>query len=130
MKLLIDFFPILIFFIAYKQELEAIMAAAGNCRTFNRDTHALIPAHRIDGDDCGDGQWSIVVDFNHFATAIKPVSGHMMAAMLLATQAIHRQRGAGERIVGAAHAAFGGAFTGFLYGHNSIAPLGSWQQGR
>jgi hypothetical protein len=37
-------------FIAYKQELEAIMAAAGYCRTFNHDTHALIPAHRIDGD--------------------------------------------------------------------------------
>jgi len=37
-------------FIANQQEFESVMAAAGQSRAFNHHTHALIAAHRVNGD--------------------------------------------------------------------------------
>src|SRR5438128_303034 len=36
--------------VADQQELEAVVATAGECGALDHHAHALIPAHRVDGD--------------------------------------------------------------------------------
>src|SRR5690606_14239712 len=69
---------------------------------------------------CLSASGSVVVGLDNLTAAVEPVGAHVVTAVLLAADLIHRQGGAGQGVVGTAHAALGTGGTILLNSHFSL----------
>ena len=106
-------------FVPDQQELETVMAAPGKRRPFDHDAHALIAAHRINGDTrqahalrspVGLG---LEPDRNDLATVVMTAGlAQVVRALQFTTVRAFVECGRRQRVVAAAHApARGGRFS-------------------